>query len=190
MYRGKRAKGWNIKSGILLASLVLLIALTVGTTVAFLMDDTNTVENTFQPAQVSCKIHETFTDAKEKKNVYVENTSNVDAYIRSQIVVNWVRAGTENVVPVVPAGYSYTLDLNSEDWTEKDGYYYYTGKVEPDRLTKALIDSAKPVYPEGVTISDAPYHLQVTVLAEAIQAEGLGAASALEAWVKAKGVRP
>lgn len=192
MYRGKRAKGWNIKSGVLFASLVLLIVLTVGTTVAFLMDDTNTVENTFQPAQVSCKIHETFTDAKEKTNVYVENTSNVDAYIRAEILVNWVKAGTDKVVPVVPDGYSYTLNLNSTDWTEEqpDGFYYYETSVDPKAFTKELVNSASPVYPEGITIATAPYHLQVTILAEAIQADGLGAASAQDAWDKAKGVQP
>lgn len=184
MYRGKRAKGWNFKPGVLLASLVVLIALTVGTTVAFLVDDTNTVENTFRPAQVRCAIQEDF-DGSEKKNVQVKNTSNIDAYIRAEIVVNWVDP-EGNVVPAAPAGYQWKLELNSTDWTEGDGYYYYTGKVAPDALTNELIKSAKPTYPEGVNIANAPYRLQVEIIAEAIQADGLGADSAQDAWAKAK----
>lgn len=191
MYRGKRAKGWNIKSGILLASLVLLIALTVGTTVAFLIDDTNTVVNEFDPAHVSCKIEETFKESK-KTDVKVQNTGDIDAYIRAEILVNWVKAGTDKVVPVVPSGYSYRLTLNSTHWTaeQSDGYYYYTTKVAPDAYTKPLIDLAEPVYPTGVTVANAPYQLQVEIIAEAIQADGLGAASAQDAWDKAKGVQP
>ena len=185
MYRGKHVKRRNTKPGVLLASLVLLIALTVGTTVAFLIDDTNAVENTFQPAQVSCAIQETF-DGNEKTDVKVKNTSNIDAFIRAEIIVNWVKAETGNIVPAVPAGYSYTLSLNTVDWTENGGYYYYSGKVAPDAVTKNLITSVLPVYPEGVNIANALYQLQVTILAEAIQADGLNATTAQEAWANAE----
>lgn len=188
MYRGKRAKGWTIKSGILLASLVLLTVLTVGTTVAFLMDDTNTVTNAFTPAHVSCAISETF-DGTSKQYVKVQNTGDIDAYIRAEIVVNWVKSGTNKIVPVVPAGYDYTLTLNNTGWTaeQTDGYYYYTSKVAAGDFTTALIDLAEPKYPSGVTIANAPYRLQVEILAEAIQADGLGVDSAQEAWTKAGG---
>lgn len=192
MYRGKRAKGWNIKSGVLFASLVLLIALTVGTTVAFLMDDTNTVENTFQPAQVSCAIQETF-DGSTKQNVYAQNTSNIDAYIRAEILVNWVKkdGNAYKIVPK-PTGYGNTEFQLGQNWVKDGEYYYYTEKLAPGEKTTDLIDRIAPTK-DGTEYSPTEndtYFLQVEIIAEAIQADGLDAASAQKAWAKAREVQP
>lgn len=180
MYRGKHTRkhcSISKKTALLLASLALIAGLAVGATVAYLIDDTSSVENTFQPAQVSCAIQENF-DGKVKSNVYIQNTSNIDAFIRAEVVVNWVN-GDGEIVPT-PAGYGYELEIGA-DWTEQNGYYYYKSSVAADDknasttvdCTTDLIVSAYPTR-DGIKYdpsgSDA-YYLRVDILADAIQAE-------------------
>lgn len=170
MYRGKhmkKRKRISGKTGVLFASLALIVAVAVGATVAYLIDDTSSVENTFQPAKVSCEIKETF-NGNVKSDVYIQNTSNIDAFIRAEIIVNWVNKDGE-IVPA-PAGYSYEVTLGS-GWASSGDYYYYTQKIAPDGNTTDLIESIAPVYPDGITIDTAEYFLQVDILADAIQAE-------------------
>lgn len=178
MYHGKRAKGWNLKSGVLLASLVLLTALTVGTTVAFLIDNTNTVENTFQPAHVSCAIEEKF-DEITKEYVKVRNTGNVSAYIRARVLVSWTKDGK---VIQKPENCTAIIQEPASGWHKEGDYYYYTIPVSAGGVTSELIPKAI------FTDQDATgAKLRIDILAEAIQADGLGADSAQEAWTKAGG---
>lgn len=180
MYRGKHLKKRrhaSRKTGVLFASLALIAAMAVGVTVAYLIDDTVSVENTFQPAQVSCDIQETF-DGKVKSNVYVHNTSNIPAYIRAEILVNWVNKAGE-IVPA-PAGYGSMLTIGA-GWTEKDGYYYYKSAVPADDknssstadCTTNLISSVYPTRngSQYTPSANDEYYLQVDIIADAIQAE-------------------
>jgi galactose mutarotase-like enzyme len=59
-------------AGLLVCSILILCA-TVGGTLAYVFMKTPTVENTFEPARVSCAVVETFTN-NVKTNVRVENT--------------------------------------------------------------------------------------------------------------------
>lgn len=174
MYRGKysaKKKHTSKKPGILIASIMLIVLLTVGMTVAFLIDDTGALVNEFDPAHVSCEVKETF-DGTTKENVYIKNTSDIDAYIRATYVINWTKydedTGTYKIVPP-PAGYGYTgPNINETDWElQSDGYYLYKEKVAKDGNTANLINSITAEYPDGNT----KYFLQVDIIAEAIQAE-------------------
>ena len=172
MYKGKYSnkKKRRLAPWAALA-LALVLTLSVGGTIAYLITDTRPVENTFTPAEVSIVIHENGTDGKgefdhkEKTNVYVENTSQADVYIRAAIVINW-QDDNGNVVaePVNERDYTMTL---GDGWTknELDGYYYCTTADTKDKTkTSQLIVSCAP--------NGTPkYHLSVSVLAQAIQAE-------------------
>ena len=57
--------------------------------------------------------------------------------------------------------------ITNSDWFEKDGIYYYTKPVAPTGQTSNLLDGNPIKQPEGAPDG---YHLEVTVLAESIQA--------------------
>ena len=158
------------KAAVLLLSMILLIGIAVGTTVAFLVARTEPIKSTFEYAKVSCEV----TGSKE--SVQIKNTGNTAAYIRATYVVTW-RDGNRNVVVSVPGG-SYTLTENLDNnWKQgTDGYFYYTSPVAPGNST---LDS--PLTCSNVTYPDnGEYTLSVEILAEAIQSEPAEAVQ--QAW--------
>ena len=62
------------KAAVLLTSLVLVLVCAVGATVAYLVDTTREVVNTFDPAKVSCEVTETFEN-DVKTDVAIINTT-------------------------------------------------------------------------------------------------------------------
>lgn len=174
------------KSTLLVLSLAIILMVAVGGTIAWLVAESNEVVNTFKPASVSCEVAETL-EGDIKKEVWVKNTSDIDAYIRATVVVNWVD-GSGNVygTPVSSDDYKITLNVGADkDWFKgSDGFYYYRASVASEHETTVLFTNCKEV------TGNAPvgYHLQVTILAEAIQAAGVdGSTPAVEkAWPAVK----
>ncbi len=145
----------------LILSLCLIFALAVGTTLAYLKANTSPVTNTFKAATSEIKIDENVENG-EKSSIQVENTGTAVSYVRVKLVCNWVdKDGNVSATPV-PAP-----TITNSDWFEKDGIYYYTKPVAPTGQTSNLLDGNPIKQPK-----DAPYgcHLEVTVLAESIQA--------------------
>lgn len=109
-------------------SLVLLLALAVGGTVAWLSARTPNVTNHFTPAYVTCEVTEKFDKTTGvKTNVNVTNTSNVDAYLRVKLVTYRTNDAGQHIGGTAELP-KFTL---GKDWVEKDGYYYYTLPVAP-----------------------------------------------------------
>lgn len=158
------------KAAVLLLSMILLIGIAVGTTVAFLVARTEPIKSTFEYAKVSCKV----TGSKE--NVQIKNTGNTAAYIRATYVVTW-RDAYGKVAVSVPGGYSYTLTENlSNNWKKgTDGYFYYTSPVAPGNSTLDSLPTCNVTYPDN-----PEYTLSVEILAEAIQSEPAEAVQ--QAW--------
>lgn len=152
----------------LILSLCLIFALAVGTTVALLKANTAPVQNTFTAATSGTKIEEKLTD-NQKTSIQVRNTGTATSYVRVKLVCNWVdNDGNVSATPV-PAP-----KITNSDWFEKGGIYYYKMPVapvgeEPNNVTSNLLQANSPITeptegkPEGC-------HLEVTVLAESIQA--------------------
>ena len=160
MYNGshvspRKKSGRSRRPLLLLVSLVLLLALAVGGTVAWLNSSSGPVTNTMIPGQVPITINETF-DGTTKSGVTVTNTGNIDAYIRVAIVANAVDA-EGNVV----AGKKPVYTINTANWQELDGYYYYKGAVAPDGTTEQLFKG-------DVTVTGG----ELNILAESIQVLG------------------
>lgn len=180
MYNGKRVNKKTVagakRKAALLVSLVLLFTMTIGASVAFLIDATQEEKNVFTPAEVPPTIVETWPDDHlVKQNVKVTNTGNISAYIRAAIVVTW-QDSQGNVAPVAPVlGTDYTMTLAEGNWSAKqdDGYYYYKGAVaanDPDSdtdTTGVLIKEAKQLVDNG------EYTLVIEILAQTIQADGI-----------------
>lgn len=165
--RPKRKVRYRVnKTLFALLAIVMVIGAVVGTTVAFLVDKTGNVQNTFEYAKVSCKVTETFTGTS-KSNVQITNTGTTDAYIRATYVVNWLDSATGNIVASVPKGYSYTLTENPDSkWTKgDDGYFYYLSPVAPDASTPESLLNCTVTYPDN----NPEYTLSVKILATAIQ---------------------
>lgn len=147
----------------LILSLCLIFALAVGTTLAYLKANTSPVTNTFTAATSEIKIDENVENG-EKSSIQVENIGTATSYVRVKLVMNWVdgngKVVSGNNLPKV------TLKEGSDWFLGTDGIYYYTKPVAPTGQTSNLLDGnpiTQPNAPEGC-------HLEVTVLAERIQA--------------------
>ncbi|MBQ3200124.1 MAG: hypothetical protein IJB67_07165 [Firmicutes bacterium] len=160
------------KSIILLVSMALVFGIGIVGTLTYMADSTGDVANIFQPVSVPPEVIEEF-DGDVKENVQIRNTGNIDAYIRAQIVANWVSVDdADNVigiyggaVPVFGEDYSYII---GEKWTEgSDGYYYYNSSVAANDSTDSLLT-------EGKVLSTATVpngcRLSIEILAQTIQA--------------------
>ena len=172
------------RTAILLIAMLLLISTAVGTTVAFLMTNTEPVESSFEYARVSCEATESL-GMNASRYVQVKNTGTVNAYIRATYVVNWLDS-EKNIVASVPKGYSYTLTENpSGNWIKgEDGYFYYLTTVAPGYSTSGSLLTCTATYPDH-----PEYTLSVEILAEAIQSTPKKAIT--EAWgVTVSGGKP
>lgn len=157
------------KKLILLISVVaiLILALTAGTTLAWLKSSSGPVVNTFTPARVTSQVEESIKDGV-KSDVRIKNTSNIDAYIRATVVINWVddKGNVAAQKPVKDTDYTIEYNLTSNGWRQgADGYYYYSSAVAPEDMTGTLISKCEAVAgkaPEG-------YSLSVEIIADAIQ---------------------
>ena len=192
------------KKTVLITSVALLLLVAVGTTLAYVFTKTDPVENRFDPSKVSCAVVEVVEKGdssentanvvqtgKSKTNVQIKNTGDTDAYIRAAVVVNWMSEDGTKVwatKPVAGEDKDYTISYNlSNGWIDGgDGYYYYTQPVDPGDMTNILITSAtqNATGPKGT--DGTQYYLSIEIVASAIQADGMGAASAKDAWAKAK----
>ena len=134
---------------LLLATAVLLTAV-VGTTLAYLVDVTGSIQNIFHFGKVACEVK-----FDENTNTYsVQNTGTVPAYIRVAVIVNATDGAnlTWNSTSMPSAKFG-------SDWTEHDdGYYYYNGTIASKGSVKF----------GGVPGNVVNY--EIKVLAEAIQA--------------------
>lgn len=155
----------------LLVSLLLVLGVAVGGTVAFLSTRTDSKENTFTPSKVTCEVTETFNN-NVKSQVAVKNTGDTTAFIRAAINVTWMSnqdAANQTVsakVPVKDKDYSITFAKNTNWIKGADGYYYYQLPVDPQGSTGELIEECK--LQENASVPDG-YHLSVEIVASAIQ---------------------
>lgn len=167
------------KPSLLLISLVIILGVLVGSTVAYLVTNTDPIKNSFVSAGISTQIVEDF-DGSTKNNVTVKNTGDVEAYIRAAVVVTW-KNGSDvyPVAPVLGTDYTVTYPANT-GWVENGGYYYYTSAVAPGGSTGVLLTNCTPLQ----AAPDDAYTLHVEILTEAIQSRPDTAVT--EAW----GVNP
>lgn len=150
----------------LILSLCLIFALAVGTTFALLKANTDPVTNTFTAAKSDIKINENVENGK-KSSIQVENIGTATSYVRVKLVMNWVSDDkTNQTISSEPV--NIHVEYDTDKWFEQGGIYYYKTPVAPGNTTDNLLQKDKPITeptdkPEG-------YHLEVTVLAESIQA--------------------
>lgn len=171
------------KKSIIITSVILLLLVAVGTTLAYVFTETGTVNNTFKTSRVSCAVVEkgkeqisgsTVNTNASKDNVQIKNTGDTDAYIRVDVVVNWANADGTRVwaqKPVEDTDYTITYNLSDGWFYGGDGFYYYSTPVSPNELTGVLIQNA--ALKSGVTApigtDNTQYYLSIEIVASAIQ---------------------
>lgn len=153
------------KSIALVVSLILVLTVTVGGTLAFLVTKTAEVKNIFNPSKVTTEVNETF-DGTTKTNVSIKNTGDTTAYIRAAVVVTWQDANRNvyGTAPVEDTDYTITFAENTGWVKGDDGFYYYTSPVDAGKNTGVLITKAEYCAnaPEG-------YSLCIEILGSGIQ---------------------
>lgn len=186
------------------SSAVAVCAVMAGTTFGMLTSVTESKENKFTHGIVNIDILEEFDQESDirteavTKEVMIENSTAqgklehlVPIYIRAQLVPEWKDAKGNLMAVNAGSLIQYTLNLkdsmnesnnkvNAADaegqWIlADDGYYYFTGVVDPEMDTDYLLMSV-----QGVENAAFPSqgHLEVEVLADAVQAAGNALADA------------
>ena len=172
----KRSLRFRRKPVLMLLSLLLVLGMAVGGTVAYLYVTDDPIKNTFTPNQAPNQVVETF-DGTTKKDVKIKNTSDIDTYIRAAVLVNWEdeQGNVYGTAPVADRDYTITWSGTDENggWEQgSDGYYYYKSKVSANNETSILFTDCKLAENEN---APAGYYLSVEIVAQSIQADGTDA---------------
>ena len=151
----------------LVICLILLLMISVGGTIAFVVTHTSEIRNTFTESVVKCEVDETFKD-NVKSNVSIKNTGDTTAYIRAFVNVTWMNESKQVVASVSPKEKTdYEINYSTSGWLKgSDGYYYYSLPVQPNNNTAVLIDSCRLL--ETASAPDG-YYLSVEIVCSAIQ---------------------
>ena len=169
-YEGKHRKavapahGKALRTGRLttmVIATVLLLALAIGGTVAWLSTKDAPITNTFNPSKVACEVTENF-NGKVKSNVNVENTGDTEAYIRVKLVTYRTNDQGQHIGGTASLP-NFTL---GKGWVKYGDYYYYTLPVAPKEKPEA--DLISSITLESYTDVDGG-HQAIDVMAEAIQ---------------------
>lgn len=146
---------------LLIISLVVSLIL-CGTVIAYMFRQTEYKDNEFVPANVSCKVVEEF-DGTQKTSIQVQNTGNIDAYLRVRFISYWVDADG-NIV----AKPSSMPEINiATGWINgANNTYYYKTPVSPTEQTDSLLSS-----PITLEKDENGYMQVIEVFAEAIQSK-------------------
>lgn len=171
--RRSRRRAYRGRMTAMALATVLLLALAIGGTVAWLTANGQPITNTFNPSHVTCAVTENF-DGTTKTNVNVTNTGDIHAYIRVKLVTYRTNAQGQHIGGTAELP-NFTPGAN---WVKDGDYYYYTLPVAPNGGKPAtnLADSMTLTasYPDADGGKQA-----IDVMAEAIQsvpAEAVGQA--------------
>lgn len=174
------------KKSIMIASLLLVFSLGVGSTLSYVFTKTDPIDNIFASSKVSCAVvtngaspvtgGTTVVNASDL-NVQIKNTGDTEAYIRVAVVVNWTTEDGEKVWASAPKLLEdYSISITDGDvlgnWDISDfsryGIIYYKHPVEAGEMTSALPAITALKTNPGETDGTA-YCLSVEIVASAIQ---------------------
>lgn len=165
MYRGTHVAPRRRRRNnpvLLVISLVLVLALAVGGTVAWLTSVTDPVTNVFVPGTGGTNIDEDIVN-NAKTKIVIENKGNIDAYVRVKLVINCIDENGNVVAGAVPS-----VSYDRTKWDLIKGCYYYKGVVEENGKTTNLLA-------DGATIpltGENGVRYEVNVIAQTIQTVG------------------
>ena len=177
MYRGRYegkhrktaapARGRSLRTGRLttmVIATVLLLALAIGGTVAWLSTKDAPITNTFNPSKVACEVTEKFDGSTGvKSNVNVKNTGTINAFIRVKLVTYRTNDQGQHIGGTASLP-TFTLGTG---WVKYGDYYFYTKPVAPNQKPETnLTDSMTLI---GSYMDTDGGKQVIEVMAEAIQ---------------------
>lgn len=164
---------------VLVIALVLVLGCTIAGTLMFLVDKTGDVKNTFTAANVTTEITEDF-DGSVKKNVNIINKGDIPVYVRVNLITYRVNASGDKI-----GGTATIPNFNpGEGWFKgSDGFYYYTGKVQPNQAPEAPLIGNNGIVLNSYSDADGGKQV-IEVMGEAIQADPADAVK--DAWPAVK----
>lgn len=144
---------------------IMILMVVFGTTkltIAWLSAETVEIKNTFATGLVASEIIEEF-DGQIKKDVSIQNTGNIDAYIRVALIPAW--KNPDGNVSGTQVGTEYTKPQAPDGWfLGNDGFYYHVTSVLPGENTSILINEFTMPTKDGLLF-------ELQILASAIQAD-------------------
>lgn len=143
---------------------VLLLALAIGGTLAWLSTKDAPIQNKFLPTKVTCEVTERFDGSTGvKSNVNVKNTGTINAFIRVKLVTYRTNDQGQHIGGTASLP-TFTLGTG---WVKCGDYYYYTKPVAPNQKPETnLTDSMTLI---GSYMDTDGGKQAVDVMAEAIQ---------------------
>lgn len=163
METGKNKKyppaGSRKKLLVMVLSLVLLMAVATGVTLAYFASTSAPVINTFQAGSVGAEIKET-VNGNTKESIAVENTGDSPVYVRVRLVNYWKDG--ENIAP---KDSTLSVSENTAKWEKIGEYYYYTEPLAGGATTANLLSAGLTM-----TTDDNGYVQVIEVLADTVQA--------------------
>lgn len=157
---------WKTKK-ILVVSLLLVFSIaTVAATMAYFINDTNTVENTFgagvMDQDVDVDIEENVHDFRKEVKFQNTDASKSNAFVRARIVVSPESLyGGEVTVASNPD--KFYISGRDREWSElqDDGFYYYLAPLPVNGSTTYLMQEIHP----GSEVKEG---FEITVYQEAV----------------------
>lgn len=169
-----------------LAFAIILVAFTSQGTLAY-YSTIGKATNVVTSGNIKFQIHEKTGDGSDfpeegvyiipgsvvGKQVTVESMCEHPFYLRVKIVdgINDTELSSEEC---------FALDIDTKNWIEKDGWYYYNGIVEPGETTPAVFTEVE-IVGDKVDNSYIGKTLTLTVTAHAVQSENNPAEHSWEA---------
>jgi hypothetical protein len=146
---------WSGKKAVaLLVLTAMLVTLTVGSTIAYIIVKTQDLTNTFVPPIINID---------DINGNDIKNSGDIPVYVRAAIVPTWISESDGSTLSQTP---TVEITVNS-GWTKgSDGFYYYTSPVAAGTSVAPIVTAKLPT---DATIPDG-YTLKIQVLSAAIQA--------------------
>ena len=156
-YEGKHRKataapvhGKTLRTGRLttmVIATVLLLALAIGGTLAWLSTKDSPIQNKFLPPKVTCEVTERFDGSRGvKSNVNVKNTGTINQYVRVSVYKYWLDADGNKMQNVSPD--LIDLHLTENGWivdenssTPERTVLYYSKLLNSGETSKAFADT-------------------------------------------------
>ena len=153
---------------VMVLSLVLLISVSTGVTLAYFSRMSAPVINTFQAGSVGAKIEETVSE-NTKESIRVTNTGDSPVYVRVRLVNYWMDGED-----IAPKASTLHVSEDTAKWKKIGEYYYYTAPLAGGATTENLLKA-------GITMTtDSNGYTQVIdVLADTVQAAPADAVQAV-----------
>lgn len=147
--------------------ILMILFASVGGTVAFLIDATTPVVNTFNPTNIAIETYENF-DGTNKKDIYVQNDGTANAYVRVKLIGYWYDNQDDTII-AKQSWFDMSANQPNNKWVYLDGYYYYTEVVEANGgKTEHLFDTPIVL---GTNSEDGARKV-LEIVAESIQVDG------------------